>query len=175
MSETDRYICIGKIIKSVGLKGEFKVFYLTDFPERFLKLKELLLYDEVRNEFYKDKEVLRIAKCSLKSKFAVLKVEGIESLNQAEVLRNFLVMIPEENRMELTGDKFYYYELIDSDFFNRGELLGKVKKIVNYGSGDLFCISIRDDEILIPIRKEFIKKIDIHNKRIDADLIEGFW
>lgn len=175
MSDNDRYICIGKIARSVGLKGEFKVFYLTDFPERFSVLKEIFLFDEIKDQFYRSKEVLKIVKCSLKSKFAVIKVEGIESIEQADSLKNMLVMIPENNRMDLPDDKFYYYELVNSEVFNRGDLIGKVEKIVNYGSGDLLSIKSNNEEILIPLRNEFIKNIDVDNKRIDADLIDGFW
>jgi len=45
---------------------------------------------------------------------------------------------------------------------------------VNYGSGDLFNVEYRGKEVLIPFRDEFIKKIDLKNRRIDTELIEGF-
>lgn len=46
--------------------------------------------------------------------------------------------------------------------------------ILNYGSGDLFNIKYEDKEVLIPFNKEFVKNIDVKNKRIDVQLIEGF-
>jgi len=174
LPEKESYICIGKIVKSVGLKGGLKVNLLTDFPERFLELKQVFLFDETSDLFYRNREALRIINCNLYKSFAVIMIEGIVNRDQADNLRNYLVMIPEHSRIKLPEDKFYYYEVIGCDVYNRGELIGKVDNIVNYGSGDLLSIKSSKGEILIPIRDEFIVNIDTAGRRIDADLIEGF-
>ena len=83
-------------------------------------------------------------------------------------------MIDEKDRVKIDKGSFYFYELVGSEFYDKGILIGKVKSVVNYGSGDLFNIDTNGREILIPFLKEFIVNIDIKKKRIDADLIDGF-
>jgi 16S rRNA processing protein RimM len=83
-------------------------------------------------------------------------------------------MIPEKNRVILEDGSFYFYELINAEVFEKDELLGKVLSVQNYGSGDLINVKHNDKEILIPLNKEFIKKIDIANKRVEVELIDGF-
>lgn len=83
-------------------------------------------------------------------------------------------MIDEKDRVKISEGSYYFYDLIGCEVFDKDKLIGKVKSVVNYGSGDLFNISAGGKEILIPFRKEFINKIDTDKKRIDATLIEGF-
>jgi 16S rRNA processing protein RimM len=171
------FIAIGKIVRPIGIKGNLKVIYLTDFPERFNKLQKILLFDEKKGEFHSNN--IRhgydfiISWCKLFDRFVNIKFEGYDEINKSKDLVNLVLMVNEKERVKLS-EGYYFYELIGLDVYDKDNYLGQVDKISNYGSGDLFSVLTKGKEILIPYKKEFIKKIDTNKKRIDVDLIDGF-
>lgn len=178
MLEYKNFITVGKIVKPVGVKGNLKVISLTDFPERFNKLQKVSLYCERDKEFFVNKSdksfEFNITECKVYDSYVNIKFENYDNVDESKELVNLFVMIDEKKREKLDEGKFYFYELIDSDVYDSGDLIGKVISIVNYGSGDLFNVKFNDKEVLIPFKDEFIKNIDVKNKRIDVELIEGF-
>lgn len=178
MLDINNFIAIGIITKTIGIKGNLKIISLTDFPHRYLKLKKVFLYNEKDKKFLLNESEnnyeFRISECKIFDTYLNIKLDGYDSIEKSGKLRNFILMIDEKKRIKLQDGNFYFYELTGSRIFDKGNLVGKVDSIVNYGSGDLFNVKIGEKEILIPFSKEFVKKIDIKNKRIDVELIDGF-
>lgn len=178
MLEYKNFITIGKIVKTIGIKGNLKVISLTDFPERFNKLKKVSLYCEASKEFYVNivdgSLEFKIKECRVFDTYVNIKFKDFETIDESKGLVNQFVMIDEKKRIKLEDGRYYFYELIDSEVFNNGKLIGKVISFVNYGSGDLLNVRHVGKEVLIPFRNEFVKNIDLVKKRIDVDLIEGF-
>ncbi len=178
MPEHKNFIAIGKIVKTIGIKGNLKIFPLTDFPERFNDLKDLTLYDEKESKFFKNRESgsykFEISECRISTNYINLKFSGFNTIESAKELAGKILMIDEKHRVVLDEGNFYFYDLVDADVFNNGENIGKVISLVNYGSGDLFNVKYKDKEILIPFRDEFVKKVDTNSRRIDVELIDGF-
>jgi len=176
--EYKNFITIGKITKPIGIKGNLKIISLTDFPERFEKLKAVILYSEKDGQFFfnikKDSFDFDVTAAKVYDKYVNIKLDGFDSIESTQPLINMMLMIDEKNRMKLEEGSYYYYEMVGCDVYSKEELIGKVISIVNYGSGDLFNVEYRGKEVLIPFRDEFIKKIDLKNRRIDTELIEGF-
>jgi 16S rRNA processing protein RimM len=161
-----------------GIKGFLKITPFTDFPERFLKLKRVYLFDERKSLFTlnpNDEFEFRIEKCEVTSSHITIKFEGINSKEEAAKFVNYEILIPEDERLSLPKGKYFHYEIIGFDVYYGNDLLGRLEKIDNYGSHDLLNVkSSEGKEILIPYRDEFVKKIDAGQKRIDVELIEGF-
>lgn len=173
----EEFICIGKLSGCSGIKGTMKVTPSTDFPERFLKLKRVYLFDERKSLFAlnpKDEFEFRIEKCDATPTQITMKLEGINSREEAANFVNCEILIPEGERIKLPQGKYFHYEITGFDVYNGNDLLGKLVKVDNYGAHDLLNIkSAEGKEILIPYRDEFVKKIDAEKKRIDVELIEG--
>jgi len=171
------FIAIGKIVKPIGIKGNLKVIYLTDFPERFNKLKKIFLFDEKKGEFhsndFRDGYDFEISEYKLFDNYVNIKFSGFDEINKSKELVNMILMVDEKERVRLS-EGYYIYELIGLDVYDKNEFIGKIDKISNYGSGDLFSIMNNGKEILIPYKSEFVRNIDTAKKRIDVDLIEGF-
>lgn len=172
------FICIGKTSGCSGIKGLLKVTPFTEYPERFLKLKRVYLFDERKSLFAlnpKDEFEFKIEKCEVTHSHITLKLEGINSKEEAAEFVNYEILIPEDERLSLPKGKYFHYEIIGFEVYNRNDFLGRLEKIDNYGSHDLLNVKNTDGkEILIPYRDEFVKKIDADKKRIDVELIEGF-
>ncbi len=176
--EFNNFIAIGRIVKPIGIKGNLKIIPLTDFPERFKELKKISLYNEKESKFFlnrfEDSFEFSISECRIYNGYLNIRFIGYDNIDDSKKLIGAIVMIDEKHRMKLNEGSFYFYELVGMVIFNNEVSIGTVDSIVNYGSGDLFNIKHNGKELLIPFQKEFVKNIDIKNKRIDVDLIEGF-
>jgi len=162
---------VGKIVNTHSLKGEVKVISSTDFEEqRFEKGTELLItrgnqvVKEVTVESY------RTHKNNLLVKFV-----GIDSIEEAEKLKNLQIKIDSENIGELEENEYYFHEIIGCEVFDEnGKSLGEISEILTPGANDVWVIKTQNGkEILIPYIEDVVKKIDVENKKIDIEVMEG--
>lgn len=162
---------VGKIVNTHSLKGEVKVISSTDFEEqRFEKGTELLItrgnqvVKEVTVESY------RTHKNNLLVKFV-----GIDSIEEAEKLKNLQIKIDSENIGELEENEYYFHEIIGCEVFDEnGKSLGEISEILTPGANDVWVIKSQNGkEILIPYIEDIVKKIDVENKKIDIEVMEG--
>lgn len=162
---------VGKIVNTHSLKGEVKVISSTDFEEqRFEKGTELLItrgnqvVKEVTVESY------RTHKNNLLVKFV-----GIDSIEEAEKLKNLQIKIDSDNIGELEENEFYFHEIIGCEVFDEnGKSLGEISEILTPGANDVWVIKSQNGkEILIPYIEDVVKKIDVDNKKIDIEVMEG--
>lgn len=162
---------VGKIVNTHSLKGEVKVISSTDFEEqRFEKGTELLItrgnqvVKEVTVESY------RTHKNNLLVKFV-----GIDSIEEAEKLKNLQIKIDSDNIGELEENEFYFHEIIGCEVFDEnGKSLGEISEILTPGANDIWVIKSQNGkEILIPYIEDVVKKIDVENKKIDIEVMEG--
>lgn len=162
---------VGKIVNTHSLRGEVKVISSTDFEgERFEKGNKLLitrgnqLVKEVVVEGYRNhKNAL------------LVKFEGIDTIEEAEKLKNLQIKIDSEEISELEENEFYFHEIIGCEVFDENEKsLGEITEILTPGANDVWVIkSEKGKEILIPYIEDVVKKIDVKNKRIDIEVMEG--
>ncbi|MBX4269371.1 ribosome maturation factor RimM [Clostridium estertheticum] len=150
------FMSVGTIGKTHGLKGEVKVFSLTDSLERFKKLKNV----------YIDGEIRKVEGCKLQADKAILKIEGIDTIEQAETYRNKYLMVKREDAVKLTKGSYYVADLLDCAVFEEGsdEELGKVFDVLNTPGNDVYWVKGKE-ELLIPVLKNIVVSVDI-NKRI---------
>ena len=163
------YYYLGKITKKYSFKGEVLLKIDTDEPTYYKKIKSLFIYKENKLTLHKI-EVARFHKDSLLR----LKFEGINSEKEANSIINCDIYLPINNLPILTGNKFYYHDvinylIIDEDF---GEI-GKIISIKENISQDLFVIDHNKNEVLIPIHDEFIVEVDKKKNQIIVKTPEG--
>ena len=178
MDDLNQLIFIGKITKPVGVKGLLKVIPLTDFPERFLKLREVYIFNESLNKLIinpkTEKDLFRINDVSLFSNFIKLKLDGYDDINEISSYINMLICIDEKKKVKLPKGLYYYYDMLGCIVYEGESIIGEVIRIDNFGSSDiLFVKTAKGNEVMIPLLKEFVTKIDVVNKKIDVALIEG--
>lgn len=151
------FMSIGQITKPHGVRGEVKVFSLTDSLEEFRELEKV----------YIDGVERKITSCKLQSDRAILKIEGIESMNEAEAYRNKYLKIHRNDAKQLEEDSYYVADLIDCKVFDTdGVELGKVYDVLETGSNDVYWVKGGKEEVLIPALKEIIVSINIEKSEI---------
>ena len=163
------YFEIGQIVNTFGIKGVVKVNYFTDDPLEFEKLKTILVE--------KNKKLLEfeIEEAKLHKNQVLLKLKGINDINEAEKYKGCYIKLPRGKAKKLPENTYFIADLIGIDVFtDNGELLGKVDDIYNSGSADIYVIKNElGKQILLPGIKEVIKEIDVDNEKIIVHLIDG--
>ncbi|MBL8176271.1 MAG: 16S rRNA processing protein RimM [Bryobacterales bacterium] len=106
----------------------------------------------------------------------VLKFAGIDSVEQAEGLREGRLCIPREDRPPAPEGEVYYNDLIGCRVFDykTGRELGTVADYLEYGGPVLLQTMAGTRELLIPFVPAICRETDLEGKRIVADLPEGF-
>ena len=116
-----------------------------------------------------------IDKCRLhKSNLLRIDFEEVKTENDADRIMGSELFLPLSFLPKLTGDKFYFHEVIgfaviDSVHGN----IGSMKSINDSTSQALFEIEKGDRELLIPVNDEIITKVDRENKTIFITTPEG--
>lgn len=161
-------IKVGKITNSVGIKGELKIYPLTDYKERFKELKSVYIED------CNDKEY-EIENVRYKNELVILKFKNVNDRNESEKLRNKFIFINKDKVRELPKDSYYIYDLIGLKVYSTNtEYLGKLTNVIQNSAQDLYELELEDNrKVLIPAVKEFIKEVNIKEGFIKVKIIEG--
>lgn len=159
---------IGQIINTFGIKGEIKVTPFTDDINRFDDLKKVYVKTKNKEKIYKIESV------RYHKNMVLLKLEGIETPEEAELLKNSFLEIDREDAIPLKEGQYFIVDLIGLEVYSEeGVLLGKVEDIYNTGANDIYVI--KDElgkQILLPGTKEVIKEVKLDD-RIIVHLIPG--
>ena len=162
------YLEIGKITRYQGNKGEVRVKPTTDIPERFFDLENVYLKKE--DEIIE----LEIEYIRFHKQFVIIKFLEVNSIDEAEELKNYRVSIDESEKYLLPEDNYYIDDLIDCEVYLRdGEFLGILTEVVDTTGTDIFIVKGKAKEYMLPASREMIIEIDIDAKKIIVDPIPG--
>lgn len=163
------YFEIGQIVNTYGIKGFLKVVPYTDDIKRFEKLKSV--YIEQKNK----KEEAFIEEVKYSKNLVLLKIKGIDTIEQAEKYKNSIIKIDRKNAVELPENSYFIADLIGLDVYTvDGENLGKLEDIFRTGSNDVYVVKNElGKQILLPAIESVIKQIDLDGSKIIVNLLEG--
>jgi 16S rRNA processing protein RimM len=151
---------IGRIVGVFGLQGGLKVAPLTNFATRF----------EVGARLFLGGKEHRIHKVHWHGQQVRIHIDGVETVEAAEVLRGQMLNVPAADKPKLAKDEFRVVDLIGCEVITAdGQSLGALDDVVASPAQDLLKVG----EILIPMSKTFVKKIDLDNRTITVELIPG--
>lgn len=164
--EINDLVSFGKIVNTHGVKGEIKVkIYPSNFENNLIKSNSF---------FIKDKGVFKkqiISSIKKHKNLYLVKIQGINDINQVEGYKNFEIYIKDE---KISKDNYLYHELIGMKVVFNNELIGIVEDY--YIQGNFYSLSIVNKEDLsIPINNLFIKNVNKANKEIKVDFPEGYF
>ncbi|MDD7719426.1 MAG: ribosome maturation factor RimM [Eubacteriaceae bacterium] len=157
-------IKIGRIVNAVALRGEVKIYNYSGYRERYEELDRII----IENEEYE------IEKVRYQQEMVILKLSGIDNRNAAEAMKNKDVYITEEDLEELPDDTFYIRDLIGLEVIDDSGRIGVIKDVLQPSSQDVYVIQTdKNQDIMIPAVKEFVKEVNLEEKYIKVSLIEG--
>lgn len=160
-------IAVGRILSPHGVAGLLKVLPLTDFPGRYEQLSEVVCELDGR------RRRLTVERASLHGKFWHIKFTGIDSREDAAVLRDGLILIRPEERVTLPDGRYYYDQLIGLMVYNTaGECLGQLWEVIPGAAHDHYLVRSKGPdqiEFLLPAVREFVLEIDLSGGKIVAE------
>lgn len=162
------YTIVGKVTNTHGLKGELKVFPLTDDMERFDYLKRAYIGE---NKIKVNLERVRYHK-----NLAIIKFKEYNDINEVEKFKENYIYVDDEEKVILPKDHFFIYDLIDSQVFDmESNLIGTLINVLKGPSNDVYVVKDmdKDKEYLIPAVKEFVIEVNILDKKVIINPIEG--
>jgi 16S rRNA processing protein RimM len=160
---------VGKIIKKYSFKGELLVKLDTDQPEQFLDMESVFV------EKHKILIPFFIESLSLhKSALLRVKFEEINTETEADALLGAELYLPLDLLPKLSGNKFYYHEIIGfkAEDVNFGPI-GTITGVNDSTAQHLFEIDHNGKEVLIPVNDDIIKNVDRGTKTILLEAPEG--
>ena len=160
---------LGKIVTKYSFKGEVVIKLDTDEPELYKEMESV--YVNLGNNlvpFFIEKSSLH------KGNQLRVQFEDVSSEEDADAILKSEIYLPLDLLPKLSGDKFYYHEVIgftvvDTNF---GEV-GTIVHINDKAAQPLFEIDRKGKEIFIPMIDDFIKKVDRENNTIEVETPEG--
>jgi 16S rRNA processing protein RimM len=164
-------IAIGKITAPHGVRGEFRLFPLTDFPERFKTLETAYLQDgrQVKVEYARPHK-----------QFFLVKLQGFDTPEVIATLRNMTLEVDQTDVAALPPGHFYIFDIIGMQVVTEEEEdLGTVVEVLETGSNDVYVVeknvegSTKKQQILIPALKTVVLCIDVPTKKMVVRLPEG--
>ena len=143
-------ILIGVILKPQGIKGEVKVKAYSDDLDRFLNY----------GKFFIDGFERKVERGRHDGSFCYVKFVGINSMNEAEALRNKKLYIPSELLSAPKENEYYHVELIGSRISINGKLKGVVEDIFDETRNVVVLAEIEGKKAYFPLAKKVIERFD---------------
>ena len=162
-------IAVGRVSKSVGVKGELGVSPLTDDPRRFTKLKSVWIGgDESTAERFSVSSVRRVQST------VVLTVKEIDSRAAADGRRGEYIFVSEKDSVAPRKGSYFIHEIIGLEVVTEsGDRIGIVRDVMKLPAHDVWIVHNGTKEILIPATKEIIRSVDVKRSTVVIRPLEG--
>jgi 16S rRNA processing protein RimM len=166
---SSEFIVIARAVRARGLKGEIVAELLTDFPERFEHLEELVLVSPAG-----ERRVVELEDYWFQNDRVILKLADYNDVDAAKQLVGYEFAVPEQDRVPLPEDHYYDWELEGCEVKVGNEVIGKVSSVMRTGGAEILVITDeKGSERLVPLAESIVVEIDPAAKTIVVDPPEG--
>ena len=165
----EEYFEIGQIVNTSGLKGILKIKPFTDDIKKFSNLKTIYIKTKSGLTEFKIEQVRYV------KNMVMLKLAGIDTVEEAEKYRNLYIKVLRDQEEELEEGSYYVVDILGCKVnTDANQELGKIVDVFQTGSNDVYVVKDEQGkQILLPAIKHVIKNVDIKNKIITVHLLEG--
>ena len=160
---------IGKIVGTFGNKGDLKVTPLIEPSDYLLEFK--LVYIEDLNG---SKQSFKILMAKKHKNIYIFSLEGIDNMDVAEGLCDLFVYVSNIEIKDLQKNEYYYHQLQGLTVYSEsGDLIGKIDHILKGGNDILVIKDEAGKEIMVPFVDKLVPEINLNEKTITINTIEG--
>ena len=158
----------GKIINTQGIKGDLKTHVWSNSPYDLMQFNEFYIGDK--------KEKYHLVDSRESKGFLYIKLEGIDSIEQAKLFVNKIVYA-DKSCFKLDDGVFFIQDLIGLDVFDadNNTHYGQIKQVLQNGANDVYVISDGTTERLLPAIKDCIISTDINKKTMIIRPLKGLF
>jgi len=161
-------VTVARILRSQGREGGLRLRFYHITPADCRELRRVFIGREGDLREYVIESLVG------RGKDYDLKLEGVDSLSQAERLAGQDVWISEESLKPRETGEFFLFELIGCEVVGpEGKIAGRVVDILSVGEGELLVVEGSGAEVLIPFHESICTEVDVRRKRIRVDPPDG--
>ncbi|CAK8054193.1 ribosome maturation factor RimM [Eupransor demetentiae] len=163
---------VGQIVNTHGIRGEVKVAAITDFAaERFAPGAQL----QIKTETGYQEEV--VASSRQHKGMWLVKFEGLDNINDVEHFKGDDLYVDGQERSDLADGEYYYDEIIGCEVLDENQqVLGEITSVMPTGANDVWVMrQPNGKEGLIPVIDDVVKNVDVANKKITIEVLEGLF
>lgn len=164
-----RFLKIGQIVNVHGIKGEVKVYPYTDDIVSLSKKKYVYLDESIESK-------ININLCRIQKNMLLVKFEKIDTVEEAEKLRNKYIYVLKEELDSLEEDNYYVDDLISMQVVDikNNKAIGTITYVFNTGANDIYEVLLEDGKkAYLPAIKQVVKKVDVDEKKMYVELMKG--
>ena len=160
---------VGAITQTHGVRGEVKVFPLTDDVMRFKNMKDLIL-DTGRQQI-----TLEVTSARPQKNLVILKFKGYDSINDVEKYKGAKLYVTKENRVACDEDEYFIADLIGLTVVtDDGSVLGTLTDVITTGANDVYAVKMESEkELLIPAIHDCILQVNDDERKMTVHLLDG--
>lgn len=163
-----KFLEIGEVVGTHGIRGELRVLPWCDTVDFFCQFKTLYFLDENKK--------IEVSSRPHKN-IALVKIKGVETVQQADVLRGKIMYI-DRNEIDLGDDVFFVQDIIGLKVkdYNSGEEYGVITDVIKTGANDVYQIKSKDNkEYLIPVIDDVVKDTDLESGVVTIVPMKGIF
>lgn len=166
----EELVAVARVAKTRGVRGEVAADLLTDFPERFRGLEELIAVTPEGR-----RRRLKVERSWLHGGRVVFKFEGYDAPETAKELVGYELTVPESEAVALEEGEFFDWQLVGCRVETiGGDDVGTVREVMHYGASPVLAVANdAGHEHLIPLVVAICVEIDVEGKLIRVDPPEG--
>ena len=166
-------VFLGQVVRPHGVRGGLKIKVSDERPDRFQAGQTILLKGPRERG---EGQTFQVKSYSEEGFFGILYLEGCQTLDQAEALREFSLYVDRTDLPDLPKDRFYILDLEGLDVVNEEGLdRGRVESVLSTWANDVLALRYQGREILIPFVKAFIREVDLDRRQIVIHEWEGLF
>ena len=165
-----QYLEIGQIVSTHGVKGEIRVNPWCDTPE-FMKKFKTLYFDK------NGEKAVKVLSCRPHGNVVILQIEGINSVEEAQKLRNKVLFMSRKDA-KLGKDDWFIQDLIGCTVYDaddNSKIYGKLTDVAQTGANDIWYIENNNKEYIIPAIKDVVINVDVENESVYIRPLRGIF
>lgn len=164
------YFLIAQIEQLYGKDGYVRIKSFSDYPERFLSLKQVYL------DFWGDKKPFYVEDVKDVKGNILLKFERFDSVRDSQLLLGREIYVAEKDAVVLPENHFFVHDIIGSKIIVEKESIGVVTDVIKGKGNDILVIkNDNNKEVMIPFVLNFIEKFDAAQKKIILNITKDFF
>lgn len=155
---------IAQIVRPHGRRGDVRLRLLTDHPETLTAAKKIYLCRDPDDTV--EVKPLDVGSVRKHQGAFLMKLDGVDDITGAQVLRGWYVCLPEEDLLPLADGEFFLHDLIDLEVRDHlGNSVGRTDQIMETGGTPVLVVhGAEGEEILIPFSPESVRDVDLEQK-----------
>ena len=164
-----RYLEVGKVVGTHGIKGDIKVQPWCDSPDFLCEF----------NNLYLDcgEKQVRVLKSRANKNMVIMHIEGIDNIERANFLRNSILYI-DRQEAKIDEDTYFIQDIIGMEVVDNSNnnVYGLVTDVIKTGANDVYQVTdSKNKEYMLPVIDDVVKKIDLDGNKVFISPIKGIF